>query len=281
MSINVKRTHRDYKKVEKKSLEEYLNTDIKKMKIVAERRKEIKKIIDKKTEKIRKFLRIKLNEDLEDFIKKNSLSKSSEMYINLLNYSLTKKNKTYLENKLGTPEFKHVKDKRPTILFALDIVLGWIIEDACLILLSRIPQIKCTLNDINRRFVINQVTHDINLQYKSTTIPLEIKHDFKGHWKECGSIEFRDNTYNYFSKYYTIIFGIDIKYNQILMINTPTTNITDYIKHHPPFGGKPATSIYIDYKDNFCNWNNWKSKLIDILKERNKRLKEKRGKKNE
>ncbi len=105
-------------------------------------------------------------------------------------------------------------------------------------------------------------------------IPIEIKQDYNEYYKTDWTIGFKDYSYEYLSKNNVIVFGIDFINNQIVMIDINTTkNRIEYIENYETFGGKFLTRILLN-KDDFCSWNNWKIKFINILRKRSKRLKE-------
>jgi len=213
---------------------------------------------------VRSFIKDKLNIDLEDFIKNSNWSESLELCLNLLSNSLTIDEEKHLKAQFNG---LYTKTWKTNYKLALGIMLAWIIEDVCIVIFSREPEIECTLNEnLNRNILpYPNPTYDIDLYFNSEKIPLEIKQNYNGKWEKNKTIKFRKLTYPNLKMAHGIVFGVDLTNDQVLMFDTHSPNIkTEYIEYDKSFNTF-ATRVFLN-DDYFCSWDNWKKKFINITK---------------
>ncbi len=189
-----------------------------------------------------------------------------EICLRILHDEPTQEDIRFMEQKLKG--LYHLKDERSFLEYALDLILGWIVEDFFLDLFKNELKLNCTLDgtDKNREFLARpRSTSDLKIETESNLIYIDILYDATSHWRNCKSVELRDNKFNNLKSKGSILLGLDLR-NKIFLIldlkEIDAKNVHE-IMSHKPFGWKPAISITI-YDNNFYDYNSLKKYFKDI-----------------
>lgn len=115
----------------------------------------------------------------------------------------------YLEKECSLP---HFQDSRAAYEYAIDLVLGWLIEDAVLLLLSDKGK-KAILSGEDRfREFLNprkiSTQPDIRFRSKAGEKMLEIFADWKGTWRNKNHADLRDNKFAKLREHKAVMLGI-------------------------------------------------------------------------
>lgn len=255
--------------------------DLEKIRAVnAEKLKQInKKESDKKEKLVKKFeafnsLLISLNVTIDDVLnsynnscfRDTSISKKDVFY-QILTHTLTEENKNFLIES-GLKVSSHQKDKRTPDAYAIDLVLGWLIEDAILVymILKEIPA-KLQGADYKREFLEQNeldTTPDIIIGDRQ----LEIVCDWGDYWMENGKADLRDNKFHRLVKENAYLFGLSPKSGMGFLIDiSDKSHGFEYNKAIYGYGFKPGfTSTRI--KDYMKPINEIFDELYKIFKEK-------------
>ena len=95
------------------------------------------------------FLMRHLGYTLMEYIDHCDWKEDLQLCRNLINDTLTDENKAYLKFKLKS--LFHLRDRRTSEEYALDLILGWIIEDAISEIFNDNLQINTSLHSADRR----------------------------------------------------------------------------------------------------------------------------------
>lgn len=198
---------------------------------------------------VRNFIQQNCEMTLEELIKDNSWNIELDLCINLLNNTLREEDKDYLKSNLGN--LSHLMDLRNPNTYALELILGWVIEDAILWIFTKDLNLNCTLGsaDRKREFLDNpKASSDLRIIINSHELFLEIISDYTGYWNKTNKIDLRDNKYNNLKNEDGIIFGIDLLNRKFLIFKVNLIDETKvrYTKEYRPFGNKAAYSIPIN-----------------------------------
>ncbi|MBO06612.1 MAG: hypothetical protein CMI58_06225 [Parcubacteria group bacterium] len=106
----------------------------------------------------------------------------------------------------------HHRDSRKAYEYGIDLILGWLIEDAVLIFLEDSGK-KAILSgqDRYRKFLSARkisTQPDICIQLSSGNRMLEVFSDWKGTWRNQNHADLRDNKYNKLKEKKAILLGI-------------------------------------------------------------------------
>ena len=187
-----------------------------------------------------------------------------DLCMNILDDEVTPKNKEYIESVLGYAH--HRRDKRSSLEYACDLMVGWIIEDSVVEILNDIGY-NTSLNgaDKHRKLLLDPTTDsDLKVYLNSKEILIEQVNDFTGYWKKTMHVPLRDNKYKHLIAENSLLFGIDFKNKLFFMLNVAKTK-ANYIPYHIPFS-KPAYAILITTTD-FYELNEVEFVLSKILSE--------------
>lgn len=173
---------------------------------------------------------------------------------NLINDYVTEQNKRYLEKKLGG--LSHLKDRRSNEEYALDLILGWAVEDALRDIFNEKLRVNTSLNsaDRNREFLTSpEASSDFIIYHNDQEHYVEVVSDYTGFWHNKSLVHLRDDKFLNLKAENGILFGIDYRKSRflILKVNNIEDNRVRRIKEHHPYGGKPAYEISLKASD-FC-----------------------------
>lgn len=171
---------------------------------------------------------------------------------NLINDTVTDQNKTYLIFKLKG--LTHLRDRRTSEEYALDLILGWIVEDAMKDIFNNILHLNANLHsaDRNREFLLRPVaSSDFIIIHNDQDWYVEIISDYTGFWHDYSKVHLRDDKFLNLKAEDGILLGIDYRNSRflILKVNSIERNRVRQIKEHRPYGGKPAYEISLSTSD--------------------------------
>lgn len=218
-----------------------------------------------KIEIVEDFLASNVNISISDFIKRTYDKQKSILFLDLVKDSLSVDETNYLRSKLG--KSGHLRDQRSCEEYALDLVLGWIMEDAILKILDKLG-FPCSLasEDRNREFLKSpKATPDYDiLSSNNKKFKLELVNDFTGFWKKKKKIHLRDNKYNKLKEDDGILLGIDFINKEFFVLKIKKTKAT-FVPRHFLYGGKPAWEFGLENQP-FFSLDQMKKILEDFLK---------------
>ena len=208
------------------------------------------------------FVTSNLNIDIEEFLINKKWDEDIELCMNILNNSVTYENKAYIESVLGYAH--HRRDKRTSLEYACDLMVGWMIEDCTVDILNGLGH-NTSLNgaDKDRKLLLSPTSNsDLKININGKSVLIEQVNDFTGYWKKTMHVPLRDNKYKHLKNENSLLFGIDFKNELFFMLNVPKRK-ANYIPYHRPFS-KPAYAILIN-NDDFYNLNEVESVFSKIL----------------
>ena len=170
----------------------------------------------KKAEFAEELILKNTGEKASEFIERKNWNISKELCIRVLSDQLTKEDRKDLS---VLDNLDHLKDDRSNPEYALDLILGWMLED----LLSEMIDQETfhTSADKNREFLKNpKANSDLKIKLKTNSIPLEIVNDYSGFWKRHGEMSnLRDSKFQNLRAENALILGIDMKNKKFVLIN--------------------------------------------------------------
>jgi hypothetical protein len=188
-----------------------------------------------------------------DFEKKyiNTLFENSDInklttFLNLLNFKkIEPETISYLSAKCD--DLKHFKDNRAGFEYAIDLMLGWLVEDSVSFFLSK-NNIHASLNgaDSNREFLKRvQISSDADLSVKSgNLVNLEVFCDWSNTWERYNHADFRDQKFQKLKNTNSLVLGISPKISKGFIIDVNRqSHIFKYSNSIKGYGGKPGYSI--------------------------------------
>jgi len=197
----------------------------------------------KKVAAVEEFVKENFQTDLANFIRSRGWKEDADLCVNIVSDNLTADDVSYIQEKLG--RLRHLRNSRSPLEYALDLMLGWAIEDGILeVLLSQ--EFSCQLSsaDREREFLTRpKASSDITVDVApGKKVLLEVVKDFEGYWAKNKKIDLRDAKYNRLKKEKGILLGLDFNNKKFFVLPTEKAKAT-YISSHAPYGGKPAYSI--------------------------------------
>lgn len=167
--------------------------------------------------------------------------------MNIIDDKVTNDDEIYIEKMLGYAH--HRQDKRSSLEYACDLIVGWIIED-CIVEILKSLGYNTSLNsaDKNRKLLLNPTADsDLKISINGKYMLIEQVNDFTGYWKKTLHVPMRDNKYKNLAKENSLLFGIDFKNELFFMLDVSKTE-ANYIPYHRPFS-KPAYALKITNND--------------------------------
>ena len=217
-----------------------------------------------KVKRAREFIFKNMNMDLKKFLALKNWDEDISLCMDIFDDNVTFEDEKYVESMLG--HAKHRRDKRSSLEYACDLMVGWIIEDCVVDILNGIGY-STSLNgaDKNRKLLLDPTTDsDLKISINGDEILIESVNDFTGYWKKTKHVPLRDKKYLHLKKEKSLLFGIDYVNNLFFILNVPERE-ANYIKYHRPFS-KPAYAILIT-DDDFYNLNEVESVFSKVLTE--------------
>lgn len=165
----------------------------------------------KKIEILADFLQSNLSVSVKDFAMKHYGPEKGSFFVRMLNDEMTEADHNELQEKLGA--MKHLRDGRTPGEYAVDLIMGWIIEDAILLIFESFGyEIILSSADRTREFLKRpKATADYAIKDKKSgkTFAVELAKDYTGFWKKTGKIQLRDHKYENLVKENGLLLGLD------------------------------------------------------------------------
>lgn len=195
-----------------------------------------------KADFVKEFVKENFETDLLEFIIANKWEENTDLCVNIINNSLSVKQLNYVNEELN---LTHLRDRRTPPEYACDLILGWVVEDGVLKILSDLLGLRCTLDsaDKNRKFIKRPTaTADIKIYVNDQkSISLELVKDYTGYWLKNKRIELRDNKYLNLKEENGVLLGLEFTERKFFILEIKDTS-AKYIDFHFPFH-KPAYSL--------------------------------------
>lgn len=132
-----------------------------------------------------------------------------DLFEGIMDKNPTRDHFDYVTNKCN---LVHHMDSRTAFEYGVDLILGWIIEDAAILALSQNGQVAVLSGEDRYREFLNprkiSTQPDIRLSIKGRDRYIEIFADWKGTWGKQNHADLRDNKYNKLLQENAILFGI-------------------------------------------------------------------------
>lgn len=217
-----------------------------------------------KVQLARDFIFKNMNMDLKKFLTLKNWDEDISLCMDIFDDNVTSDDEEYIKSVLGYAT--HRRDKRSSLEYACDLMVGWIIEDCVVDILNEIGY-KTSLNgaDKNRKLLLDPTTDsDLKISIDGEEVLIESINDFTGYWKKTKHVPLRDNKYLHLKQENSLLFGIDYVNNLFFILDVPKRE-ANYIPYHRPFS-KPAYAILISDED-FYDLNKVEFVFSKILSE--------------
>lgn len=163
---------------------------------------------------------------------------------------ISPQSETYLNEVLGGPGLRRLRDCRTPVEYGIDLSLGWLKEDATLILLKK-HGIMANLagSDMHREFLKSSKVRsdsDMKISFRGKTRQLEVVYDASETWKNEDRCDLRNQKLPKIREESGIILGIDI-INIEAFVYCPAKNADLRVsqnKRHGRYGDKSVYSIH-------------------------------------
>ena len=196
------------------------------------------------------FVLSNLNMGTKSLLEIKSWDEDISLCMDILDDAVTIEDEKYIESILGNAH--HRRDKRTSLEYACDLIVGWIIEDCTVEILNNLGY-DTSLNgaDKHRKILLSPTADsDLKVYINGKAVLIEQVNDFTGYWKKTLHVPLRDNKYLNLKKENSLLFGIDYVNELFFILEVPETE-ANYIPYHRPFS-KPAYAILIT-DDDFYN----------------------------
>jgi len=185
------------------------------------------------------FVRTLVGEGLNDFIVSRGWP-AAEEYVKIIKTGTIDD-----ESLLKLIEsLRYLRDSRTAEEYACDLILGWAIEDAVVLVLSSYTRIVRCSADRERVFLQRTNTKpDLIVQTADNEYtPIEIVVDFTGYWLREGRLHIRHEKYEEMKKSRCLIIGFDLLNKKFFIFEAgwPPEKVID---SHTPYGGKKVYCI--------------------------------------
>jgi hypothetical protein len=177
---------------------------------------------------------------------RNTTISKKELFYQVINGTLTEENKKFLTAE-GSKVNPHQNDKRTPGVYCMDLILGWLIEDAILsyIILKGIPG-KLQGADCKRDFLKQNeldTTPDIIIDDDKNSKQLEVVCDWTDYWKRTGKADLRDNKFKRLVKEKSLLLGLSPISGTGFLINVADElHGFNYIQNISGYGNKSGYS---------------------------------------
>ena len=203
-----------------------------------------------KQDYVAEFVQKILNINIEDFLFSRNWNYPPSLYLRIFLEQCTNDDVAFI-NKQFTDQ--HLKDNRDSVQYALNLLLGWIIEEA-IVKFFKINGYDIDLygGDVKRDFLpYTSADADLVLKFKGKKFFIELITNYVGAWQTEHNIALRDNKYNKVIQKNTFILGIDFKTQQYIFVD-PKNFYVQKEEYFIPWG-KPASLLIIDDDNIFKN----------------------------
>lgn len=198
----------------------------------------------------KEFVLSNLNIGTKRLIELKKWDEDVSLCMNILDNHVTVENEKYIESVLGYAH--HRRDKRTSLEYACDLIVGWTIEDCIVEILNDLGYVT-SLNgaDKGRKLLLDPTSDsDLKVSINGKEILIEQVNDFTGYWKRTKHVPLRDKKFIHLRNENSLLFGIDFK-NKLFFILDVSETESNYISYHKPFS-KPAYALKVT-KDDFYN----------------------------
>lgn len=212
----------------------------------------------------KEFVLSNLDMDTKMLLEIKNWDEDIGLCMDILDDAVTTEDEKYIESVLGYAH--HRRDKRTSLEYACDLIVGWVIEDCTVEILNKLGY-NTSLNsaDKHRKILLKPTADsDLKVYLNGKDVLIEQVNDFTGYWKKTLHVPLRDNKYNNLKNENSLLFGIDYVNELFFILNVPETE-ANYIPYHKPFS-KPAYAILIT-DDDFYNLDKLEFVLSKILSE--------------
>jgi hypothetical protein len=211
----------------------------------------------------RRFLMAEVGKSIDDFVKARDWQ-NKEMILRIINDVPTNNDFKELEKFQFSG---HIIDRRTPVQFVLNLVLGWIMEDAIAEIINKIPGFKAELGSTNlRSFESHPLSaSDLTLYAEGKVIPIEITEDFSGYTIRNNMTALRDNKYMNLKNEKAILVNIILSSLQFFAIDISKTKAT-LNESYGAYGGKPAYVLKLG-KTDFYFISDFQRRIKEIAKE--------------
>lgn len=199
----------------------------------------------KKTRAMRRFLRESSLSPSELLIPYRGKSfraglPKSMLFVQVLACQISDDCERYLNWVLGRPELKHHRDGRTPVEYGMDLVLGWLKEDAVVALLGK-HGMSATLSGSDRRREFLGASSvnsepDLTVFFGSASRKIEVVYDASGTWKDQDRCDLRGKKLERVRSERGLILGVDILNSEAFVYNphgNSDLRITRKRKHGP------------------------------------------------
>lgn len=210
----------------------------------------------------KEFVLSNLNMDTKMLLEIKNWDEDIGLCMDILDDAVTTEDEKYIESVLGYA--RHRRDKRTSLEYACDLIVGWVIEDCTVEILNKLGY-NTSLNsaDKHRKILLKPTADsDLKVYINEKDVLIEQVNDFTGYWKKTLHVPLRDNKYINLKNENSLLFGIDYVNELFFILNVPETE-ANYIPYHRPFS-KPAYAILIT-DDDFYNLDKLEFVLSKIL----------------
>ena len=217
----------------------------------------------------KKFISSNIDMNIEELLIKKEWDEETSLCMHIFNDEVTNEDEEYIKSLLETAY--HRRDKRTSLEYACDLMVGWILED-CIVEMLNMEGYETILNsaDSDRKILTKpKADSDLRVMVDGEEVLIELVNDFKGYWKRYHKVDLRDNKYENLKDENSLLLGIDFKYSDFFILDISKTEAR-YIPFHYPFR-KPAYSLKLKETD-FYSLDNASNALSNALKNSAKNL---------
>ena len=170
-----------------------------------------------------------------------------ETFLNLLNFKkIDAKTVSYLNSKCDN--LKHFKDRRQGFEYAVDLILGWLIEDGVALFLNK-NNVKTSLDgaDSNREFLTFaeiSASPDLIIENEITQ-NIEVFCDWSNTWERYDHADFRDQKFQKLKQKNSYVLGISPKNSLGFLIDVVSqSQLFQHTENIRGYGGKSGYTIH-------------------------------------
>ena len=173
----------------------------------------------------------------------NTTISKRQVFEQVIKGTLTDDSKTFL-NDIGNVD-AHQNDNRNYVEYCIDLILGWLNEDAILnsILKQNIPASLFGV-DANREFLkLKEIdgSPDIKIGYDDNFRLMDVFADWSNYWTKNGKADLRDNKYKRLEQDKSLLLGLSPLSQTAFLIDVSSESYG--FEHNPniwAYGGKPG-----------------------------------------
>lgn len=190
---------------------------------------------------------------------RNSKISKKDCFYQIINKDITEKMKIFLDERCN---LTHFKDSRQGYEYAIDLVLGWLIEDAFLLKIERM-EINAVLSghDRFREFLSSReisTQPDIKIHTSQGDRLLEIFCDWKSTWSKQNHADLRDSKFLKLKREHALMIGLDA-FKEIGFLFDFSTGDCGFVENFIPayrkmgYSNKNIRSSLVPFEEAFDN----------------------------